>query len=559
MRIHVWSKLGVAVGAVLAAGILLAAAQTAAAKEYTVSPSGDDANAGTSPKAALRTIDRAAKLARAGDVVTILPGEYVGRIRPAASGTPEAPIVYRKVGDGEAVITTRKETDGGKWHERFAVKFGEGNNYTVIEGLTFRDAEAWVYIGDGAHHVTVKDCTFDGNRMYHGIYINNGSFNTIAGCRFVRAIAYPKGWQPTDPEPALADYISVWRDSHYNLIEGCTFGEISHVAVCIMGHDPEFVATHNIVRNCTFTDPKWKCVSFHAAEHTLVEGCRMSGLAAAYFQFHAARTIIRRNVFSGYRAVQSPPHPKYFHGVLWLKSGVNEYGSMDLAQHSRIYHNTFADCEVPLTYRGSGKTRPPVCDNVFKNNIFSGFATPLRLPLPFYKNYTTQEANPFVGNLLSGGPEGGKVFELIAREQAQGRLMTLAEVVAESPKLCRKQLFEGNVEADPQFADAAGGDWRLKAGSPCIDAGAPLARTRRAGQGTQVAVDDALYFCDGFRRIPGDVIVVGSNAPARIVEVDYDTRTVAVDRALSWAKGDAVNLAYEGKGPDIGAMEFGAN
>ena len=28
-----------------------------------------------------------------------------------------------------------------------------------------------------------------------------------------------------------------------------------------------------------------------------------------------------------------------------------------------------------------------------------------------------------------------------------------------------------------------------------------------------------------------------------------------VDRTIAWQKGDAVNLVYQGKGPDIGAFE----
>ncbi|MBN2581867.1 MAG: right-handed parallel beta-helix repeat-containing protein [Planctomycetes bacterium] len=527
-------------------------------KTYYVSPQGSDENSGLSAGKAFATIAKAATLAAAGDTVNILPGTYVGRIRPAHGGTAEAPITYRRQGEGEVVITTSKETDGGKWEERFAWKLGAGNDYTIIDGMTFRDAEGWVYIGDYAHHNTVRNCTFERCRMYHGIYVNNGSYNAIAGCKFLDAIAYPEGWTPDDPEPALADYISLWRDSHYNLVEGNEFHEITHVAVSIMGHDPDCIASHNIIRGNTFHEPKWKCVSFHAAAHTLVEDNTMTGLAASFIQFHAEKTIVRRNIFTHCRAVRSKPHPTYFHGVLWLKSSVDEYGSMDLAQHSRIYNNTFVDCQVPLTYRGVAGTLLPVSDNVFKNNLFSGFTTPLRLPMPFYKNFTTQQANLFTGNLLFGGPEDGKVFELIPDGKEPGQLMTLAEVVAESPKMCRRQLFDGNLEADPKLTAPDKGDFRPAPGSPCIDGGAALTRTRFAGQGTQVVVEDALYFCDGFRRIDGDLVRIGGNDAVRVTAVDYDMRTLTVDRELTWAAGDAVNLAYQGKAPDIGAVETGA-
>jgi len=530
----------------------------ATGRTYFVSPKGDDANSGLAVEQAFASINRAAKVVAAGDTVNILPGTYVGRIRPARGGTAEAPILYRKHGDGEVVITTSTETDGGKWHDRFAFKLGAGNNYTILDGLTFRDAEGWIYIGDYAHHNTVRNCTFQRCRMSHGIYVNNGSYNTIANCKFLDAIPYPKDWDATKPEPRLADYISVWRDSHYNLIEGNEFNEISHVAVCIMGHDPGFVASHNIVRNNVFNEPKWKCLSFHAAEYTLVEGNRMTGLAASFVQFHAQKVIMRRNLFTHFRPVSSPPHPTRFHGVLWLKSGINEYGSLDLAQHSRIYNNTFVDCEVPLTYRARRKGGIPVVHNVFKNNIFSGFTTPLRLPMPFYAHFTTQEANPLVRNVLFAGPAAGKVLELTAEAKPKGRLMTLAEAVAESPKLCRKQLFVDNLEVDPQFVDASKDDYRLKPGSPCIDAGAALTKTRAAGSGKEVIVLDALYFCDGFGRIDGDMVIVGSNSPSRVVKVDYDTKTLTLDRSIDFKSGDPVNLAYQGKAPDIGALEYDA-
>lgn len=65
-----------------------------------VSPAGRDTNSGASPEVALRTIQRAADLAKAGDVVLIHPGVYRESVRVGTSGTWMQPIVFRGAGPG---------------------------------------------------------------------------------------------------------------------------------------------------------------------------------------------------------------------------------------------------------------------------------------------------------------------------------------------------------------------------------------------------------------------------------------------------------------------------
>ena len=60
-----------------------------------VAPSGDDGNPGTDPGAPLRTIQQAAGLSQAGDLISIQPGVYRESVSVTASGTASQPIVYR--------------------------------------------------------------------------------------------------------------------------------------------------------------------------------------------------------------------------------------------------------------------------------------------------------------------------------------------------------------------------------------------------------------------------------------------------------------------------------
>lgn len=60
-----------------------------------VAPNGSDGNAGTDPSQPLQTIQRAADMSRAGDLVSIAPGVYREQVNVSTSGTDSAPIVFR--------------------------------------------------------------------------------------------------------------------------------------------------------------------------------------------------------------------------------------------------------------------------------------------------------------------------------------------------------------------------------------------------------------------------------------------------------------------------------
>ncbi len=112
--------------------------------------------------------------------------------------------------------------------------------------------------------------------------------------------------------------------------------------------------------------------------------------------------------------------------------------------------------------------------------------------------------------------------------------------------------------ANPVFVSSATQDFRLQAGSPCIDTGDFLARATTSGSGTVLAVDDASSFTDGYAGLfPGDVIRVGNQAPVTLSQVDYATAQLTLSQPLDWTANDGVALVYLGSRPDIGAYEYG--
>ncbi len=65
-----------------------------------VAPTGNDGNDGLGPATALRTIQRAADLAQAGDLVRVAPGRYHEAVSVPRSGSADQPIVFQADGAG---------------------------------------------------------------------------------------------------------------------------------------------------------------------------------------------------------------------------------------------------------------------------------------------------------------------------------------------------------------------------------------------------------------------------------------------------------------------------
>ncbi|MBN1669719.1 MAG: hypothetical protein JXR37_01720 [Kiritimatiellae bacterium] len=103
-------------------------------------------------------------------------------------------------------------------------------------------------------------------------------------------------------------------------------------------------------------------------------------------------------------------------------------------------------------------------------------------------------------------------------------------------------------------------------GSRLKNAGQFLTATTRAGSGTAVEVADVYWFTDGMDMVEGDEIVVGANAPVKIVSITYPADPEAttagileVDRRVEWQAGDHVHVCYGGwesrLAPSIGLLD----
>jgi hypothetical protein len=171
-----------------------AMADAALARDWHVSPDGNDANDGTSPARALRTLQKAESVVAPGDVVLLGDGVYEGDmsknrpgtalLRISKSGRPDAWITF-KARPGHKPVLRPREWTGIEIH----------GSYIVIEGLTVIGANDELNLKAAleAAKLPDKQARFNTNGIYvngrpqppeakpHHVVIRNNSVSKMPG------------------------------------------------------------------------------------------------------------------------------------------------------------------------------------------------------------------------------------------------------------------------------------------------------------------------------------------------------------------------------------------
>ena len=206
------------------------AAAAAAQQTVYVAPDGDDSNGGTSAADALATIPRATLLARAGDTVLVMPGDY----RQQTPSTFWDEVSVRRGGRAGAYLTIRGVRDAEGRRPRIISTSRQAlstyqKSWIIIEGLELTigeeddqgmrasddpnfGEEGWLgRVGiamNSSHHIIARDCyihDFPGNAINCGgsdailiedcIFEHNGYLapNANSGLSFYQLRDYRQG------------------------------------------------------------------------------------------------------------------------------------------------------------------------------------------------------------------------------------------------------------------------------------------------------------------------------------------------------------------------------
>jgi PKD repeat protein len=526
--------------------------------DYYVATTGDDAWPGTFEQP-WRHMYKAGNTVVAGDTVYLRGGTYSDDwFWPVNSGTASAPITL-KAYPGE----TPTVTGAGYWGV-FVYIGWSGNQYFVIDGLHSDNTTGeHVVRFDNSTHCVLKNCHFT-NHEYTMVWINRGGYHTVENNYF-----------DTTGSPSAegsGDHIYVLGSDH-NLIQGNYFTRAGHSCVDFIDYlSLTEVSEYNILRNNTM-EQHWGSGTglIRGSSHILVEnnkiyypGEEVTTYPKNGVQVAADDNIVRGNVIAWTSATPFADNGLTFEGYIF--SGISQHCRSNCVYNNVIYK---AGKEAVFVTQRNDCV---VTGNHFLNNIlyYCRIAGPYEEWWPdgnYYFIFETYHADPdnkwpefpnynyYHHNLMLHADEYGDYPGedpfMYYDQDAWGH--SLAWVQAQFPTY-----WYANIEQNPGFVNADGGDFHLQSGSAAIDAGDFLTRTTASGSSTTtVPVQEASFFCDGFERVAGDMVKVGSNALVMVTSVDYGANILTVASPISFNANDPVSLPYEGLAPDMGAFEYG--
>ena len=376
---------------------------------YYVAVDGNDANPGTEDLP-FRTIQKAANVAMAGDLVIVKSGTYEERVvlPSGKSGTPDAKIVFRA------------EPRRSVYMKGFQ---GDRNNYIRIEafnitqetggwlgGGIWLDGDNWEIVDNYFYEVrgaaiqptwqegrTTNNAYVARNKMYkcNKGFVVGGSSWLVEENEVERLVYYSED----------ADYSRFFGENHIirnNYFHGTRAEEIgsSHV-----DGFQTFSVNGNIARNVII-------------EGNIVDGLYHQGIMASGADGSHDNIVVRNNIF--------------MNSSSW---GLCTYGITNL----KVYNNVFANIRssaIGVRPARSGSGNPGTAE--IKNNIFYGFGA-------------------------AYWAEGGSSID------ASNNLLFKGDGTVDPTKFPNDL-----VNVDPKFVNPEGGDFRLRGDSPAIDAGIPL-------------------------------------------------------------------------------------
>lgn len=497
--------------------IILIFALASFAKIYYVDgTTGNNTYDGLSELSAWKTIGNANRLVKAGDTVYIKKGIYTEYIKPISSGESAKPILYSRFKTDTVVIQNAS----------YGIVF-ENVKYVTVKNINFTNIDFYILIWKGSSFNTINGCKFDKMRK----------FANWAGCRILGNSKYNKiinssishyGMYDNLAKGAVIDIgteSSRTDSSFYNLVEKCT---IYHGGHHVLG----LYSSYNVIKNNYIHNEPWyngygeRNIILNGYDEcsgwNLIEGNRIAfaglppdGTGGSGIAVVSKNNIIRRNIIYKNNAA----------GV--MLGATSSYASYPY--NNKIYNNT-------------------ILFNGYNTRTSTGSETKCGIGFANYGNANIIAENDIINNIIykNGNSKAFGFFKVDStRQYFAGNWIGTGDPLFNN--------ITGTI--DPKYSTIP--NVKLQDGSPCVDRGTFLTQIISAnGSGTTFAVNDAGFFTNGFKITTSDTIQLEkSQTKLKIISINYKTKTITVNKTVTWYKNQGVSLSYNGPLPDMGAIE----
>ncbi len=424
----------------IAACLFIAPSALAAEFHVAPPPTGDDASPGSVDQP-FATINHAATLAKAGDTVWIHPGTYQPEeeIRPAHSGTEDAPIVFRARPGGEVILDGQLKLPLESSRKMGIISL-EDRQWIVVDGLRLINSRWAGVLARNSTGITIQHCSTL-NTYASGIIAANSSRIRILHNTIRQACVHPVAGTNTDECITLAsvtDFEIAHNKVSDRLLDSNNGGEGIDVKNACRDGTIHNNVVHDLARLGIYCDSYEKDLSNVSIHSNTVYNCRY-GIVIACEEGGTVRGVrVHDNV------VYDCP-----------RGGIRVAGYLrgGLKQDIAIYQNTV----VRIGVKG-------VPDNPEDPIRVSGILLDARHP----------ENSNFVvrNNILSDN-----INQIDTAGQSN---ITIERNLLHGPS---KVTGTDAITADPLFVNAAENNFRLTEKSPAIDAatGQPRSTTDRDG------------------------------------------------------------------------------
>lgn len=551
---------------------MAAPASIPAGRYYYVSTQGNDTNSGTK-ELPFQTINMAAGVAMAGDVVLIHAGVYYEDVKPSHSGEPGKYITYQNAGDGDVIIDAQ---DG----QRPGCIEIDNKSYLRFVGLTVRGANSFgtwpragISLTDGTNHIILD------NIIAYNNYVGIMAYGNVNPVSFIE-VKNSKTFGPENvgnTHQGIFFYKKVYDSSivknhvAYTLHEEQSYGiEISTDFPGLQSNGARriIVTGNEVDHNESEGIHTWNSVGVligsnylhdngatgiqveDGSENIVVEN-NLSENNSWKYEFEAGvwiddskNVVVRNNILrsnkvgliiTGSDRVIIHDNYLYFNNR-GAENLINAAGLIveDSVTNISVTHNTFYKNGANGMQHGAvnfGLFNPSCTSISFMNNIVAETVNALDLLQDSCSGFVS-DFNDFFNNRPL----------VVEWNQSWIDWPTYLEISGQDTH---------SLINDPLFVNPARFDFSLQSESPLIGKGAILARTTDAGSGSVVIVTDASNFTDGFGIGSGDAILIGGDQ-VNIKAIDYMDHILIVDRVIQWNKNDAVSFPFTGDAPDIG-------